>query len=113
LCQSCSGDFTGGVVEMARKPARRSTPPVVLLETLDMLAATPLAAELLTRRGQDLAVDASAVQRMGGQCLQVLLAARTTWAEDGHAFRVIGTSTAFSDASALLGAPDLIPTPDA
>ncbi len=98
---------------MARKPARRSAPPVMLAETLDMLAATPLAADLLTRRGQDLAIDASAVQRLGAQCLQVLLAARATWAEDGHAFCVIGASTAFAEASVLLGAPDLIPMQDA
>ena len=99
---------------MARKSTRRAaTPPVVLVETLDLLAATPLATELLGRRGQDVAVDASATQRIGAQCLQVLLSARATWAEDGHSFRISGASAEFAEAAAMLGAADLIPLQDA
>lgn len=93
---------------MTRKPARRSSPAVILQETLDLPAAMPLAAALLARRGGDVVIDASAAQRMGAQCLQVLLSARATWAEDGHAFRITGASPEFAEASALLGAADLI-----
>jgi chemotaxis protein CheX len=98
---------------MARKPPRRTGPPIILAEALDLPAAAPLAGALLARRGQDIALDASAPQRLGAQCLQVLLAAKATWAEDGHNFRIFGASSAFAEAAALLGAPDLIPAPDA
>lgn len=80
----------------------------MLPETLDLPAAVPLATDLLARRGADISIDASVAQRMGAQCLQVLLSARATWAEDGHAFRITGASAEFAEASALLGAADLI-----
>ena len=99
---------------MARKSQRPPAgPPVILAETLDLLAAAPLAAEFLSRRGQAVAVDASATQRMGAQCLQVLLAARAAWAKEGHGFCISGASAAFAEAAALLGASDLTPSRDA
>jgi anti-anti-sigma regulatory factor len=49
---------------------------------------------------------------MGAQCLQVLLAAKATWAADGQNFRVYGASSELAEAAALLGAADLIPAPD-
>jgi chemotaxis protein CheX len=76
-----------------------------LAQTLDLNAAGPLAAELLALRGRDLAVDASAVERMGAQCLQVLLSARATWTADGAAFSLVTPSNEFATAMALLGAP--------
>ncbi len=97
---------------MARKPPRLTGPPLILPEALDLPAAAPLTAALLARRGQDVALDASAAQRLGGQCLQVLLAAQATWAEDGRNFRIYGASCELAEAAALLGAPDLIPMPD-
>lgn len=45
-------------------------------------------AELLSRRGADLDLDASAVDRFGAQALQLVLSAFTTWAEDGFRLRV-------------------------
>ena len=98
---------------MARKPRRTAVLPVVLNDTLDLRAAGPLAADLLARRGQDVAIDASAVQRVGGQCLQVLLSARMTWAADGLAFRVVTPSPEFTEGVALLGAADLALAQDA
>lgn len=75
-----------------------------LAPALDLTAAAPLRAELQSRRGQDLEVDGAAVERLGGLCLQVLLAADAAWAEDGHAFRVINPSAALEEAFALMGA---------
>ncbi len=94
---------------MPRKPVsrRNSAPPVVLAEVLDLPAASPLAADLLARRGQDVTFDASNVRRLGGQCLQVLLAARATWQADGQNFRIVTVSSEFAEGSALLGAGDL------
>ena len=59
-------------------------------------------------RGQDVALEAGEVRRVGGQCLQVLLAARAAWTSDGHAFEFRDPSPAFTDGVALLGASDLL-----
>lgn len=86
--------------------------PVVLLpEALDVRAAAPLAAELLERRGRDVDVDASNVRRLGGQCLQVLLAAHACWGAEDLRFRVVSPSTDFTEGLALLGAPPALAPP--
>jgi len=71
---------------------------------LDLKAAAPLQAALLARRGHPLEIDASAVQRLGGLCLQVLLSAQKTWADDGGVFHLGRGSEAFSEALRLFGA---------
>lgn len=71
---------------------------------LDLRAAGPLRAALLERRGAALRVDASGVERLGGLCLQVLLSAQHTWAEDGLSFAIFGRSDSFREATRLLGA---------
>ena len=85
-------------------PASDSSALVRLSSVLDLNAASPLAAELLALRGRDVAVDASAVERLGAQCLQVLLSARRTWDADGAAFAVVSPSDDFTTTLALLGA---------
>jgi chemotaxis protein CheX len=82
---------------------------IVLAEALDMRAAAPLLAEIRAARGAALQLDASKVERLGGQCLQVLLAAEKAWSADGHAFQVGNASTAFKDGWALMGAEALAP----
>jgi chemotaxis protein CheX len=69
--------------------APESDPPVLLPEVLDLPAISPLARELLARRGKPTVVDARAIQRPGAQCLQVLLAAIRTWERDGAPLRFI------------------------
>ena len=86
-------------------PAPESAAVLRLGQVLDLNAAGPLANEFLALRGQALEVDASAVERMGAQCLQVLLSARATWDADGAAFAVISPSDEFTSTLALLGAP--------
>ncbi len=81
------------------------TAAVVLPAVLDIRAAAPLQAEILGLRGQPLTLDASAVERLGGLCLQVLLSARATWAADGQSLSVTtGDATAFPDQWAAFGA---------
>ncbi len=65
-------------------PAPQSDAPSVLPlpEYLELSAATPLARALLERRGAPIVLDASSVQRLGAQCIQVLLSAKRTWSED-------------------------------
>ena len=70
---------------------------------LDLNAAEPLRQALLAARGRPLALDASQVERIGGLCLQVLLAAEAMWAADAQAFVIENRSTAFEDALRVFG----------
>ncbi|BCH23191.1 hypothetical protein MesoLjLb_29760 [Mesorhizobium sp. L-8-3] len=70
---------------------------------LDITAAGPLASEILGHRGKDLAVNAAQVQRMGAQCLQVLLSAAATWSQDGMEFEVTEASPEFTEALETAG----------
>ena len=85
--------------------------PLSLPAVLDLAAAGPLHAGLLARLGGPVEVDASEVRRLGGQCLQVLLAARTHWASDGAAFQVLNPSPEFTEGLELLGAAFTSPSP--
>ncbi len=69
-----------------------------------MRAAAPLLKDIRTRRGAPLILDGSRVERIGGQCLQVILAARAAWAADGLGFEIRKPSTALKDAWVLMGA---------
>ncbi len=78
-----------------------------LSPVLDLSAASPLAAELQTRRGSAITIVASDVQRISAPGLQVLLSAQLTWAADGASFRVVDCSPEFIEGVALLGAVGL------
>ena len=81
--------------------------PLPLPAVLDLAAAGPLHAALLARLGGPVKIDAGEVRRLGGQCLQVLLAAQTRWAADGAAFDVLNPSPEFAEGLELLGATRL------
>jgi chemotaxis protein CheX len=83
-------------------PAVVSLPPV-----LDLQAAEPLRAELMSLRGRPLSLDASQVNRLGGLCLQVLMSARKIWVEDGVSLMVDQPSSGFSEQLAAFGDPEL------
>jgi chemotaxis protein CheX len=78
--------------------------PLSLAPILDLNAAGPLAEALTERRGQALVLDGSAVQRLGGPCLQVLLSAKATWDADGQSLTLAAPSPEFTAALALMGA---------
>jgi chemotaxis protein CheX len=80
---------------------------VSLIPILDLQAAEPLRAELISLRGRPLEIDASQVNRLGGLCLQVLMSARKIWAEDGVALTVNQPSSAFSEQLTAFGNPEL------
>ena len=80
------------------------TANLTLDPVLDLKAAEPLRAALLERQGEALSLDASGVQRLGGLCLQLLLAARRSWAEAGQTLAIAPRSAAFEAALALFGA---------
>ena len=78
---------------------------LALPAVLDLRAAAGLKADLLALRGRPATLDASAVERLGGLCLQVLLAARKTWAKDGQTLTLTGEAETFQDQWAAFGAP--------
>jgi chemotaxis protein CheX len=80
-----------------------SSGPLQLPDTLDLVAAKPLAQALLERRGADVAIDASSVLRVGAQCVQVLLSAASTWTADGHSLAIVNRSPGFVEGLQLLG----------
>lgn len=73
-------------------------PPV-----LDLTAAAALLEAFLARRGHALAIDGGNVQRLGGQCLQVMLAARAAWAADDQDLSFENCSGELLAALELLG----------
>lgn len=73
-------------------------PPV-----LDITAAGPLASEFLRVRGKDVSVDASKVERVGAQCIQVLLSAVATWTLDGMEFDLANPSDALVEGLDIAG----------
>jgi len=70
---------------------------------LDITAAGPLASEFLRVRGKDVSVDASKVERVGAQCIQVLLSAVATWTLDGMEFDLANPSAALVDSFDTVG----------
>ena len=72
-------------------------------ENLDLTAVTPLHKDLLSARGGALVIDASEVERIGGQRVQLLLSASKSWADDGVPFEIVNASDNFLSALALLG----------
>ncbi len=85
--------------------------PLALPAVLDLNAAAPLARALMDRRGRPLVLDGSAVRRLGGPCLQVLLSARVTWEADGLSLTLAYPSPDLEAALALMGAP-AFPSPE-
>ena len=55
---------------------------ISLDNVLDLNAASSLRTQILALRGSNLAIDASAVEKVGTLCIQVLMSARKTWDED-------------------------------
>ncbi len=78
---------------------------VVLPDNLDLTAALPLMEQLRFLHGKDVCLDASDVSRIGGQCLQILLAGAQTWANEENSFFIVNPSTAFSDGLETMGVP--------
>jgi chemotaxis protein CheX len=70
---------------------------------LDQKAAAELLKDILDRRGQDLILETSQVSRLGGQCLQILIAAVNGWQSDGRQLSFVNPSVAFIHGLDLFG----------
>jgi chemotaxis protein CheX len=75
----------------------------LLSGVLDIKAALPLAEGLLAQRGSELVIDASRVERLGAQSLQILMSAVSTWQADGLSIEFVDPSEPFVQALELLG----------
>lgn len=76
-------------------------PSLSLASVLDLSASANLRAQILEHRGQDLDLDASNVERLGGLCLQVLLSAQQTWTADQKTLRLVNISRTCRDSLSL------------
>ena len=82
---------------------KKQTVPFRLPTNLDLMAARPLLQDILHLRGKPVTLDASRVERLGAQCLQVLLAAAMAWKADGLSLQCMNFSPAMLDGLTLLG----------
>ncbi|MFY0612052.1 MAG: STAS domain-containing protein [Hyphomicrobiaceae bacterium] len=74
-----------------------------LPDNLDLSATVKLAELFSEKRGTALQVNASQVNRVGAQCLQILVSANKTWAADEHAFQIVEPSQALLECLANVG----------
>lgn len=86
---------------MAARKAAQST--LKLSPVLDLNEASVLHGKLTEMRGTPIAVDASAVERVGVQCAQVLMSGIKAWEADGKAFTFSKASDAFDKTLKLIG----------
>lgn len=85
-----------------------SVPKLALPEILDRRGASTLAQQIMAFRGQNLALDAGPVTRLGGLGAEVLIAARRQWQADGKELIVARWSDQARQALASFGlGPDL------
>jgi chemotaxis protein CheX len=80
-----------------------ATEVLVLPGRMDASSLTQTHAELVQRRGSDLDLKASEVDRFGAQALQLMLSAIATWREDGFRLRITEPSEAVNNAFEQLG----------
>lgn len=84
--------------------ARKSAQATLKLSAiLDLNEASALHGKLLGMRGAPLTIDASGVERVGVQCVQVLVSAVRAWEADGKAFTLSKASDAFTRTLQLIG----------
>ncbi|MHB0953268.1 MAG: STAS domain-containing protein [Allorhizobium sp.] len=74
-----------------------------LSAVLDLNEASALRGNLMDLRGSGLAIDASGVERVGTQCVQVLMAGAKAWEEDKKPFTFVKASDAFLKTLQLIG----------
>jgi chemotaxis protein CheX len=76
---------------------------LLLPAELDHVAAASLFEILSSLNGADIIVDGSQVERIGAQCLQILLAAAASWKTDGTVLEFANPSLEFIAGLELLG----------
>jgi chemotaxis protein CheX len=72
-------------------------------KVLDLNEASSLHGRLMNLRGGDVTIDASAVERVGALCIQVLMSAAKTWEEEKLSFTFSKMSDALAKTMQLVG----------
>ncbi len=85
------------------KPNTQEAQIIELTENLDLTAATPLSEALHAVQGQAVQLNTAKVERLGAQCLQVLLSASQSWSDEGIGFEILDASPAFSKGLEVFG----------
>ena len=78
------------------------TAQITLPSSCDLSDVSGLRDAILAHRGQDLDIDASAVERFNALGLQVLAAADRTWRTDGHTLRLTSVSDRLTEILTLV-----------
>ena len=78
---------------------------LTLPQSLNGAQVTGLCEALVALRGSPITLRAGDVEHVGAQSLQLLIAARNTWSNDGHPFQIATPSDAMVRDLALLGHP--------
>lgn len=86
---------------MASKKAAQKS--LSLAPVLDLNEATALRDKLMALKGSNLSIDASAVERIGALCAQVLMAGAKTWEADKRAYAFANASEPFLKTMQLIG----------
>ncbi|PYE36381.1 chemotaxis protein CheX [Rhizobium sp. PP-F2F-G38] len=84
-------------------PKKAASKTLNLAPVLDLNEASVLHRKLTEMRGSNIVVDASAVERVGALCVQVLMAGAKSWEEDKYAFTISKVSDAFTKTTQLIG----------
>ncbi|HWQ86611.1 STAS domain-containing protein [Brevundimonas sp.] len=84
-------------------------PPVFVLPArMDASTLPGTHSDLASRRGADLDLEASQVDRFGAQALQLVLSAFASWREDGFRLRILDPSEAVRTAFDQLGCASVL-----
>ena len=83
--------------------AKKADKKISLAAVLDLNEASTLRGKLVGLRGSNVVVDASAVERAGTLCIQVIMAAAKTWDKDKMSFTFSKVSDAFQKTMQLIG----------
>jgi chemotaxis protein CheX len=83
--------------------AKKADKKISLAAVLDLNEASTLRGKLVGLRGNNVVIDASAVERAGTLCIQVIMAAAKTWDEDKMSFTFSKVSDAFQKTMQLIG----------
>ena len=84
--------------------AKKAAPKnLSLAPVLDLNEAQALHGKLMGLRGNSVVIDASAVERVGTLCVQVLMAGAKSWEADKHTFTFSQVSDAFAKTTQLIG----------
>ena len=86
---------------MASKKAAQKS--LSLAPVLDLNEASALHAQLMGLKGNPVVIDASAVERVGALCAQVLMVGAKSWQEQGQPFTFGKVSDPFIKTMQLIG----------